>query len=447
MSECEKLAVWGGVECTINRVGETFLDQSLWSGHRARVDEDLRLFAELGLRTLRTGLQWEQFEANGERGAGWESFDRTLGTMRELGLQPIAGLLHHGSGIRSTDLLDPKFPEKLAEYALAVAERYPWVTDYTPVNEPQTTGRFSCLYGHWFPHHRSMRSYARALYHQIRGVALSMRAVRTVQPEARLIHTEDGGRTTSTPQLESFRREREERRWLGTDLLCGLVTRHHPGFAFLTAHGLTEAEVLWFTENPCPPAVLGLNYYVTSDRYLDHRLQLYPPHLPGGDSGSEPLVDIEAVRVSQAWVAGAGSLLREAWERYRLPLAVTETHLGAVPEDQVRWLAEVWEGAVAARAAGAEVCAVTVWSLLGSWNWCDLCTADRGTYEPGVFDVRQGERRPTALAEVVRQLARGEAPRHPALAERGWWQREDRLTLPPYEADAVEEARGGAVLA
>ena len=59
----------------------------------------------------------------------------------------IGGLVHHGSGPRYTNLLDPKFPQLLADYAAKVAKRYPWIEYWTPVNEPLTTARFSCSTG------------------------------------------------------------------------------------------------------------------------------------------------------------------------------------------------------------------------------------------------------------------------------------------------------------
>ena len=215
-------------------------------------------------------------------------------------------------------------------------------------------------------------------------------------------------------------------------------------FAFLVRHGVARNEVLWFRENPCPPDVLGLNYYVTSDRFLDHRTELYPEHFAGGDTGSEPLVDIEAVRVRSEPLPGVEGLLTEAWERYGLPVAITEAHLGGSPADQVRWLAEVWQGAQAARRAGAQVEAVTVWALLGLWNWSNLCTADANAYEPGVFDSPAGELRETPLVELVRQLAHGETPHHAALQQAGWWQRQDRFAYAPYppvqNVAPVEEA-------
>jgi dTDP-4-dehydrorhamnose reductase len=266
----------------------------------------------------------------------------------------------------------------------------------------------------------------RALVIEIKAIVLAMKAIRSIQPEARLVHTEDGGAIFSAPALEPFRREREQRRWLGTDLLCGFVTRDHPLFGFLLEHGIAENEVLWFSDNPCRPAVLGLNYYVTSDRYLDNRLHLYPSHFTGGDEGREPLVDIEAVRVRPEGISGVTAILMEAWQRYRIPTVITEAHLGDNCDEQIRWLAEVWRGALAAREAGAHVRAVTVWALLGSWNWCNLCTEDSAMYEPGAFHLNGKGPERTQLGEFVQQILRGELD-HPALAEQGWWRLPDRL--------------------
>ena len=118
-----------------------------------------------------------------------------------LEITPIVGLVHHGSGPRYTDLLDSCFPEKLAEHARAVATRYPLLEYYTPVNEPSTTARFSALYGHWFPHKCDGLSFARALINQVRGVMLAMQEIRRINPNAKLVQTEDMGRIYSTPAL------------------------------------------------------------------------------------------------------------------------------------------------------------------------------------------------------------------------------------------------------
>ena len=422
-SGSKAIELWGGLECTINRVHDRYFDQHLWSGHRSRVEEDLGVIATLGIRTLRTALHWEYFDET----ASWSFFDATMQTMKRLEMRPIVGLLHHGSGPRHTDLLDPRFPEKLARYALLVAQRYPDVLRYTPVNEPNTTSRFACLYGHWYPHQRSMQSYLRALLNEVKATVLAMQAIRTVQPHAELVYTEDGGAIFGTPATESFRVAREHRRWLGTDLLCGRVTAEHPLYQPLLQHGIPAAELAWFEQNECPPSVIGLNYYLTSDRFLDDRVSLYPPAFRGGDSGAEPLVDIEAVRVRPEGIRGVTHVLTEAWNRYGIPVAITEAHLGGSPVDQVRWLQQVWDEAQQAARSGVAVEAVTVWALFGSWNWCNLCTQDVGAYEPGPIDLSSGTPRPTPLASRVEALAHGRAPRLQAQDAGAWWQRPDRI--------------------
>ncbi len=413
------LDVWGGVECTLNRVCDGYFDQMTLSGHAERL-QDFDRFAELGITTLRFGLLWERHELD----RSWEWADARLRRIVQAGIRPIVGFLHHGSGPRHTSLLDPAFPEKLAAYAEAVAQRYPWIDAYTPVNEPNTTARFSGMYGIWYPHHQSRLSYLRALLHQTKATVLSMRAIRTVRPDAQLLQTEDLGRTWSTPELAATCDLLNERRWLPFDLLCGTVDRHHLLYPYLLDAGMPEHEILWFRDNPCPPDTVGMNYYVTSDRFIDHRVELYSENR----RSSEGLfVDVEAVRVRAEGIAGFDSLLMEAWERYGLPMALTEVHLGCSVDEQMRWAFEAWSGAVKARQAGADCRALTFWALLGSYFWNTLVTSAEGHYEPGVFNVSAGTAVATELAKVVAQLANGERPQHPALSRRGWWRDPSRL--------------------
>ena len=46
------LQLWGGVECTVNRVGEMFGDQCRLTGHQDR-PEDLDALAVLGISAIR----------------------------------------------------------------------------------------------------------------------------------------------------------------------------------------------------------------------------------------------------------------------------------------------------------------------------------------------------------------------------------------------------------
>src|SRR3954452_13355596 len=113
---------------------------------------------------------------------------------------PIVTLCHHGSGPHYTNLLDDGFAPGVADHASAVAARYPWVRDWTPINEPLTTARFSALYGYWYPHAKDDGSFVRALLVECSAIRQAMRAIREVTPEAKLVQTEDMGRTYSTPE-------------------------------------------------------------------------------------------------------------------------------------------------------------------------------------------------------------------------------------------------------
>ncbi len=413
------ISVWGGVECTCNRVGDRYFDQLDLSGHHER-KSDLDSLAALGIGTLRVGIPWERHA----RDPFWECSDVRFETMRGMGIRPIAGLVHHGSGPEHTNLLDPRFPELLAEYAAQVARRYPWIDAYTPVNEPHTTARFSGLYGIWYPHHMSQTSYLRALLNEVKGIVLSMRKIREVQPEAQLIQTEDIGYTSGTPELRQVWSLLNVRRWLPMDLLCGAVGTEHPMYAYMVFRGISPSEILWFQQNPFPPDILGINYYVTSDRFVDHRVDRYPT-----DRGSAegPFVDVEAVRARSGVFSGFEGVLLDAWNRYQIPVAISEVHLGGSSHDQIRWATEAWQGVMNARNRGASCAAMTFWALLGSFYWDKLVTCENGHYEHGAFELRDGRPIATELAELIADVARNRPPSHPALSEQGWWRSETRF--------------------
>ncbi len=423
-SKIQPLELWGGIECTVNRVGNRYFDQLALSGHDQRLS-DLERISDLGIRTMRYPALWERAAPLHDGNYQWSWVDERLSILRRLGILPIVGLVHHGSGPAHTNLTDVSFATGLAEYAGKLIERFPWLDHFTPVNEPLTTARFSGLYGHWYPHACDPTLFVKALLNQCRATVLAMRAIRKHRPDARLVQTEDLGKTHSTPLLGYQADFENERRWLTFDLLCGRVGREHPLANYFDFIGVDDREWLWFLDNPCPPDVLGVNYYVTSERYLDERLEHYPSWTHGGN-GRHVYADVEAVRATPG-LAGLGQLLWEAWQRYGLPLAVTEAHLACTREEQLRWLAEIWRDAEGVRSQGADVRAVTVWSMLGCYDWDSLLTASRGHYESGAFDLRGTLPRPTALAEMAKNLASGQAPRHPVLAAPGWWRRPFRL--------------------
>lgn len=415
--------IWGGIECTINRIGDTFRDQLQYCGHYTR-SGDVDHIANLGIRALRYPVLWERHQAVKDQVIDWSWTEQQLQKICRNEIMPIIGLVHHGSGPAHTNLYSSCFATGLADYAHQVARRFPWLEYYTPVNEPLTTARFSGLYGYWYPHHTNAYSFALMLLNQVKAVVLAMQSIRRINPTAKLVQTEDLTKIHSTGLLRYQADFENERRWLTYDLLCGKVTREHPLWHYFLSLGIKESQLSFFTENTCVPAIMGLNYYITSERYLDEDLEAYPAHTHGGN-GIHVYADVEAVRVKKP--AGIKKLIMEAWNRYRLPVAVTEAHLHCDEVEQGRWFKEIWDACCQVRQTGVDIKAVTAWSLLGAYDWNSLLTKNELVYESGVFNICNNVLQPTLTASLIASLSGQGYSDHPLLEQKGWWHHNGRL--------------------
>ncbi len=410
-----KIEIWGGIECSLNRVNDRYMDQLDLSGHYKRGFADITRFADLGIKALRYPVLWERHAPKKDTKIDWNYSNARLSELKQAGIKPIAGLVHHGSGPAYANFFDGSFSKGLAEYAGKVAANFPWIKYYTPVNEPLTTARFCGLYGHWFPHKNTTLDFLKILVEECKGTVLAMKAIRAINPQTKLVQTEDLGKTHSTQKLRYQAEFENNRRWL-----CGKINEKHPLWNYLMWSGLQKEDLLFFIDNPCPPDILGINHYITSERWLDERTEKFPDHYKGGN-GKEVYTDVEAVRVGKN--EGPQVLFKEAWDRFKIPIAITEVHLHCSREEQLRWFYHVYNAVYNLQDEGVDVRAVTAWALLGSFEWCSLLTRIDGKYEPGLFDIRSPEPRPTALTKLVKSLATINDYNHPVLQEDGWWQR------------------------
>jgi dTDP-4-dehydrorhamnose reductase len=419
--------MWGGLECTLNRVGDSYHNQCEKNGHTKRLS-DLALFKNLGIQKLRYPCLWELVAPKNLDHCNWSYLDERLGELRRLEQNFIAGFLHHGSGPMYTSLVDPDFPVKLATYARLFARRYPWVNDYTPINEINTTARFSVLYGHWYPHLKCEISYLKSLLLQCKGTVMAMKEIRAINPCARLIQTDDLGKCQSTDEIKNQCEFENERRWLSWDLISGMVTKDHPLYLWFIKCQIHPKELEWFERNATPPDVIGINHYHLSNRYLDHRVELFPEWSHGGN-GFQTYADIGSIDTGLVDPIEPEEIFREAWIRYKRTIAITECHTMGFREAQMRWLAQIWTTCKMLRSEGVDIEAVTAWSLIGTYDWHTLCTKSENFYEAGVFDLRNPEKipKPTTLSRMVNTLARSENFESPLLGSEGRWRTGRRI--------------------
>lgn len=382
----------------------------------------LRALPGLGIAAFRYRVAWEDVSTP------WEWVEEDISFLTEHNIKPIIGLIHHGSGPKDTSLISDDFAEGLAAHAAHTVRKLPEVEYWTPVNEPLTTARFSALYGHWYPHERSDGAFWLALLNQIDATIAAMREIRLVNPVAKLVQTEDLGTTYATAALCDQAAHDNQRRWMTWDLLCGMVVPGHPFYDGLCKLGF-QYRLEHIASAPCPPDIIGVNHYITSDRFLDHRISRYPAAAVG-QNAKQKFADVEAVRVLSAPLKGMKHVLSEAWDRYQIPVALTECHNGCTREEQMRWVRDAWESGLQLNAEDKNILAITIWTLMGARGWSNLLTQPSSDFESGVFDPRSTKLRATGLAETISALTQQrELPA--AVAGPGWWQREDRLKYAP----------------
>ena len=89
------LELWGGIECSVVRIGDDYRNQLVDTGHASRF-ADLDAMADLGIKAVRYPILWETIapEAPGELDFSWH--DKRLEHLRKRGIKVIAALVHHG---------------------------------------------------------------------------------------------------------------------------------------------------------------------------------------------------------------------------------------------------------------------------------------------------------------------------------------------------------------
>jgi beta-glucosidase/6-phospho-beta-glucosidase/beta-galactosidase/glycosyltransferase involved in cell wall biosynthesis len=384
---------WGvGIECsTLPHLG---VDQFAWTQHDREWLEDFKRAADSGARYLRYSVPWHWVEP--ERGRySWTLADRRIEAIQELGLEPMLDVMHFGTPLWLRQAVgDVEFPEALENLTARIVERYrSQVRTWCPINEPLVCALFAGDFGFWPPYARSWRGYMPVLSRIAQATSRSIRAIRRAHPEATVLLC-DTAETYQTKfeQLHSEVALRNNRRFVLMDLVTGRIDHHHPLFDWLTAYGFSELDLDWLRQNPQTPDALGLDYYPHGDWQLD--------------------MDNGRLRQRRADVpAGLKGVARDYYDRYGLPMIVTETSIEGRPINREVWLDQLLEDARALRERGIPLNGLVWWPLIDHVDWDGAMTHRVGkVHEVGLYKlVRQRDgklgRLETQLLDRFRQYA------------------------------------------
>lgn len=353
------------------------IDQLEKCDHYRRWSDDFDAVVALGIRHLRYGLPWHRVHVGPGR-YDWSFADEVMPAMQSRGIVPILDLCHFGAPDWLGNFQNPELPRFFSEYARAVAERYPWVRCYTPVNEMYICAEFSAYFGWWNERLASHAAFVTALKHLARACVDGALAILTVRPDALFVLCESSETTHARkPDLVDEAELFNERRFLSLDLVC--ARRVSSGmFAYLLDAGMTEAEYESFLcERLSEHYVIGHDYYAANER----------------------LVDEYSVRTMAGDVLGYYPIARQYAHRYHIPVMHTETN---TPVDGVNWLWKTWANIQQLRHDGIPVIGMTWYSLTHQVDWDVALREERNqVYPVGLYDL---DRRMTAVGEQYRQL-------------------------------------------
>lgn len=160
--------------------------------HWNRVEDDIALLAELGVRHYRMGIEWARVEpAPGEYDTeALAHYRDEVAALRAAGITPLVTLHHFNlpgwlvdrGGWMSADML-PAFGDFTRTI---VGELSPWVDEWIPINEPNVYATHGYLWGQWPPGERSFTHAIQALQAQAEVHIAAYQIIHALQPEAKV---------------------------------------------------------------------------------------------------------------------------------------------------------------------------------------------------------------------------------------------------------------------
>ena len=370
-----------GIECSYPTIdnGRTRRDMLDECGHYTHWKADLQLVKDLGLKVLRYGLPYHKVSHRQGR-YDWEFADLAMAEIKRLKLTPILDLLHFGVPEWIGDFQNPELPVLFADYAAAVAKRYPWVRFYTPVNEIYVAARLSAKEGLWNEQLKTDRGFVTALKHLVAASTLATHRIARARPDCVIVQSESAEFIHEACATKSEEVTlRNKLRFVALDLLYA-----HPPDAdvcmYLLDNGMTRAEYEWKMRGGQPGyQVMGNDYYGRNEKI----------RLPDG------------TEVTAEDVMGWHQITQEYYQRYKKPVMHTETNCFE-PELAVTWLWKQWVNVMRLRSLGVPVLGFTWYSLTDQIDW-DIALARKvGTVNPcGLYDL---DRKPRPVSVAYRQL-------------------------------------------
>jgi beta-glucosidase/6-phospho-beta-glucosidase/beta-galactosidase len=222
------------------------------------------------------------------------------------------------------------------------------------LNEPIINSLMCGMRGLWPPYLKGDRGYIRLMLQLARGIIKTSNAIKSIQPEATLVHVEATGMTrTARKDLAILAREEQHRGYLCFDLITGRIVDEHLLFSWLVRNGVSPDDLEALARDRIEIDVLGMNFYPqwsTKLLYIDKRGKL-------------------AFQETEPEGHGFKDMIRDYYERYRVPIMITETSAVGSDEIRERWLESSVSMIGDVRKSGVPVIGYTWFPLFTMIDW------------------------------------------------------------------------------
>jgi len=337
------------------RPGLRALDEYDLTQHYKLWKQDFDLVTEIGVKAVRWGIPWYRVQPAPDRW-DWEWTDKALDYLvNGKGITPILDLMHYGTPLwLDNSFINTSYPQRMAEYAHAVAARYKSLVGYyTPLNEPMVNADMCGKKAEWPPYLSSDDGYIKMTLALAKGIVLTTQAIKTEQPDAITVQVEALWHTfTNDPSLKEAAAQDNARQYLCFDLTTGRVKDDYVLMNYLCSHGMSDTDLDWFHSNPVAFDFFGVNFYPWSYGELRKGSDGSVKYVTGNASG-------DAIAV----------VLREAHKRYHMPIIITETSANRDIPGRARWMDETLDTVRALRMEGIPVVGYTWFPLFTMIDW------------------------------------------------------------------------------
>ena len=347
-----------GIEDTFiphTRTGLRALDEYELTQHYKSWKRDFDLVAESGVKYLRWGVPWYRVQPAPNQW-DWAWTDKALDYLVNVkGILPILDLMHYGTPMwLSNSFINTSYPQRVAEYAATVVARYKsLVRFYTPLNEPMVNADLCGSKAEWPPYLSGDDGYVKLTLALAKGIVLTTQAIKAEQPDSVTVQVEALWHTfTKNNSLEESAAYHNARQYLCFDLTTGRVEDNHMLSNYLCAHGVTGAVLEWFRRNAVTFDFFGVNFYPWSYSELRQRSDGSIRYVTGEPSGDKIAI-----------------VIRAAYERYHMPIIVTETSANRDMAGRAQWMDETLDTIRALRMEGVPIAGYTWFPLFTMIDW------------------------------------------------------------------------------